>query len=99
MSLVHIQPRAAADAEEAAAWYEQQQVGLGVEFVLELDAVIDRAAANPELYEVQYRGVRRVLLRRFPYAVYFFVDEEVVEIFATLHQHRESEVWRDRVSD
>lgn len=89
MNQVRIQQRAAADAEEAAGWYETQRPGLGAEFILELDAAIEKAVETPEANAPQYRDARRVLLRRFPYAVYFVFEEDVVEVFAVLHQHRD----------
>lgn len=96
MNLVNIQPEAQAEADRAAAWYESQGVDLGVEFILELDLAIERAAENPESYAVQYREVRRVLLRRFPYAVYFVYEEGVLEVFAILHQHQNPSTWEAR---
>jgi plasmid stabilization system protein ParE len=79
---VNIQPSAEAEADEAAAWYEVQQPGLGIEFLLELDAAIERAAETPVAYGQIHREVRRVLVRRFPYAVYFLFEGELVEVFA-----------------
>jgi len=70
LNRVRIQSRAAADVERAAGWYEAQRAGLGIEFILELDAAVERASETPESYALQYRDARRVLLRRFPYAVY-----------------------------
>lgn len=69
MKELRIQPAAVEDAETAAKWYEAQRPGLGIEFILELDAAIEKAVETPEAYELKYRKVRRVLMRRFPYAV------------------------------
>lgn len=96
MSPIQIQPGAFADAVEAATWYEAQRPGLGVEFILQLDAAIESATEFPEGYAVQYREARRVLMRRFPYAVYFVFDNGVVEVFAVLHQHADSSTWQSR---
>ncbi len=96
MNRVNIQPEAYAEADRAAAWYESQRADLGVEFILELDVAIERAAENPEIYAVQYREVRRVLLRRFPYAVYFVYEAGVLEVFAILHQHQDPSTWQSR---
>ena len=71
MKSVNIQPRAEAEADEAAAWYEAEQPGLGIEFLLELDAAIERAAETPLAYAPVFLEARRVLTRRFPFAVYF----------------------------
>jgi plasmid stabilization system protein ParE len=94
---VNIQPRAEAEAEEAAAWYEAEQPGLGFEFLLELDAAIERAAETPLAYAPVFMGARRVLTRRFPFAVYFICEYDVVEIFAILHQRRATSQWQPRV--
>ncbi len=96
MNLVNIQPEAQAEAEAAAFWYEQQRPGLGIEFTLELDAAIEKAAESPESYERQYRNARRVLLRRFPYAVYFVHGEDSIEVFAVLRQQQASWRWQSR---
>jgi len=96
LNKINVQPQARAEVEEAAVWYERQRPGLGIEFILELDAAIERAAASPDIYSRQYREARRVLLRRFPYAVYFVYEDKVVEVFAVLHQRREPSRWRSR---
>jgi len=97
LNQVRIQSAAAADVAEAASWYEDRRAGLGIEFILELDAAIDRASDTPEIYEVIYLNARRVFVRRFPYSVYFVFDGGIVEVFAVLHQHQTPRTWRSRV--
>lgn len=82
---------------EAASWYECQRPDLGIEFIFEIDAAIDRAAESPEIYEELYLGIRRVLLRRFPYAVYFLFEPDVVDVIAVLHQHQSPSIWQSRM--
>jgi hypothetical protein len=54
-----------------------EQPELGLEFLGELRATYDRVAAGPLGHQDRRSGVRRALLRRFPYAVYFaFGDSE-----------------------
>jgi len=47
---LRVQPQARADAEHAAAWYEAERQGLGIEFILELDIAIEKAAKTPLAY-------------------------------------------------
>ena len=96
MKSVYIRPEATLDVELAAGWYESQRVNLGIEFVLEADAAIDRAAEAPQHYAPFHGLVRRVLLRRFPYNVYFIWRERQIEIIAVLHQHRSASAWQQR---
>jgi plasmid stabilization system protein ParE len=94
--------RLIADAEvdrDVAAvfdWYEKEQAGLGHEFLVELRAAYDRIAAGPLKYKDLRSGIRRALLRRFPYVVYFALEENVVVILAVLHAHRDPAEWQRR---
>lgn len=89
-------PAAVSDVREAALWYEDKRPGLGAELVLEIDAVYDRIVENPTQFPKISLGVRRALLRRFPYSVYFLIGEGVLEIVGVLHQHRRPDTWRRR---
>ena len=95
---IRLRPEATDDIGKAVAWYEDQRPGLGVEFLLELDAAIERAATNPQSYALQHLGARRVLLQRFPYSVYFLVEPDAVEIFGVLHQQRIPLSWQSRLT-
>lgn len=96
MRPVLVQPAAAADIEEAFLWYEGQRVGLGLEFRSELEATIDRVAANPQLYQVVHRNTRRALLRRFPYGVLYRAYPEAIIVVAVMHGRRAPKRWQSR---
>jgi plasmid stabilization system protein ParE len=93
---LRVQPLARVDAEEAAAWYDAERPGLGVEFILELDLAMEKAAENPSSFAHVAGPVRRVLMRRFPYALYFLFDGDEIEIIAILHQARSAQAWKKR---
>jgi plasmid stabilization system protein ParE len=93
---VEIQPRAEAEAADAAAWYDAEHPGLGLQYLLELDAAIERAAEDPLAYERVFLEARRVLLRRFPYSVYFIYVAGVVRVLAILHHRRHPSLWISR---
>jgi plasmid stabilization system protein ParE len=97
MSLpVIIRPEAEQDMTEARDWYEGQRSGLGDEFLVAVEDVFARIGQFPESYAAEYRGVRRVRLRRFPYVVYYRITGGNVEVLAVLHGSRHPRVWRSR---
>jgi hypothetical protein len=55
-----------------------------------------RAAQTPEAFPIVYRGLRRLVLRRFPYVVYFGQDGEVLQVFGVLHGRRNRATLRRR---
>jgi toxin ParE1/3/4 len=85
------------DIEAAAVWYENQCSVLGTEFLEEVDYVMSRITRSPFQFPEIHPGIRRGLLNRFPYSVYFCAIEERIEIIALLHQHRHPDIWRDRL--
>jgi hypothetical protein len=64
-------PEAAADVEEACAWYERQRVGLAAEFLASLQAGEDAVRATLLAYQLHRRDTRRYRLRRFPYQLFY----------------------------
>ena len=49
---VVVRPAAAADIEEAFAWYEQQRAGLGLDFLQAVDEALSAIQSNPQLHGV-----------------------------------------------
>ena len=90
------EPRADLDIEAAFEWYEKEQLGLGREFLHELRATYNRIVEGPFKYQHLRSGVRRALLRRFPYAVYFAVEGTVIVVLTVLHASRDPAEWQRR---
>lgn len=77
-------------------WYELQQVGLGTEFLDELEQVLTEIAANPARYGFAERDIREGLLPRFPYAVYYRVLPNRIRVLAVFHASRDPQLWQSR---
>ena len=93
-----VRPEAEADILKAALWYEEE-AGLGLELSAEIRAAIDRAVENPLAYlRLRERPhVRRVVIHRFPYRVFYIVRDDAIIVFAVLHTSRHERQWRHRL--
>ncbi len=92
-----LRPAAAADVEEACSWYEQQRSGPGEEFLAVLDAGLREIVAHPLRQAIVFRDARRLLLERFPYAIFYRVYPNAVVVVACMHGRRDPLRWRGRV--
>ena len=90
-------PEAESDIAEAFNYYQAQLSGLGAEFVATLERQLELLSENPLQYEVRYRGVRRAVMRRFPYAIFYLFEGESVVVLAVEHQARDPEHWKQRL--
>ncbi|MFC6279717.1 MULTISPECIES: type II toxin-antitoxin system RelE/ParE family toxin [Polaromonas] len=87
---------AAAQAEiaEAFDWYEQQSYGLGGDFLRVIAAAEEQLTRNPQAFPSTRDRFRRILLRRFPYALHFeLLNDQRVSILACLHHRRSPARW------
>jgi hypothetical protein len=73
---LRLTPEAELDLAEAHAWYSAQRQGLGREFLRAVDTCFAAIRRRPQAYQLVDREIRRALLSRFPYAVFFEVLAE-----------------------
>ena len=74
--------------------YETASEGLGIEFLDEFDRAMDLVISMPEAWLPVDKNYRRYLLRRFPSALIYRVDDSVVIVTSVFHQHRQPNSWR-----
>lgn len=87
------------DLREAQEWYEAKRPGLGSDFQAAIDSLLGHVCRQPLAYPEVYRGVRRAVVRRFPYLLYFSLTSEAVVLLACLHGRRGSATVASRLSD
>ncbi len=93
---LRFRPQARAEFDEVADEYERRADGLGVDFVARVQVVLDRIAASPEQVRIVFKDIRRINVRRFPYAVYYRIDPAEIVILAVIHVRRSPETWKSR---
>lgn len=78
---------------EAYDWYESRSLGLGEEFVAAIDLQLKRLEQAPLLFAETIPGVRRALLPRFPYGVFYAVRSDLIHVLAVVHNARNPGRW------
>jgi len=96
MKPVHYLSPAENELFDAARYYEIQVAGLGLRFMNAMDAAVADIGSNPERWPLIRNGVRRRLLRQFPYALLYRVDPDEVAILAVMHLSRRPNYWSTR---
>jgi plasmid stabilization system protein ParE len=91
-----IESPAKADLAVAVRWYKQIQPGLETDFRLCVRAALHRIARHPESYPVVGRRLRRALIERFPFAIFYVEDSDAIRVFGVLHTRRSPRVWQAR---
>jgi plasmid stabilization system protein ParE len=89
-------PQAEQEVLGAWDWYRERRPETGRAFVDEFNRCIDRIAATPETFPKMEGEIRRALLRRFPYAIFYRATGEEIVVLACFHVRRNPAAWRRR---
>jgi toxin ParE1/3/4 len=83
-----------------AALYSENRFGLGEEFIQAVEKVLEEIEADPSRGRLIGRGVRMLRLRRFPFSLFYRVEDggRSVTVYAPAHHSREPRYWRRRIS-
>ena len=96
MRQVVFRKQARLEFDEAGDWYEKELPGLGMEFLSEIQSLIQRIASTPEQFPMLYRDVHKAVARRFPYCIYFRERDQKIIVLAVFHSARNPAVWQQR---
>ncbi len=97
MRIIH-HPEATAELTEAGRFYEDRVAGLGGQFLDAADEAVRVISASPTEWRIIEGDVRRYLMPRFPYAIYYRLFSDHIRILAFKHHSRHPAYWRQRIS-
>jgi plasmid stabilization system protein ParE len=89
-------PEAGAELKHARAWYDNIRPELGERFALAVEETVGAIADRPLQFPIVYRGRRRAGVRRFPYGIFFEVQEHRIVVIACFHGKRNPQRWQVR---
>lgn len=96
---VSILSEAENDIDNAYIWYELRQIDLGTRFYKSVEESIQFISNNPNSCEEIYKGIRRFVIKKFPYGIYYKVifDTLEIQIIGVIHFKRSSKSIRKRI--
>ena len=90
---VFLSESAREDLEEARNWSESRQAGLGSDFLVEVESILELLEQNPKIFPVRSESVRGGPLRRFPYLIFYRIQDLSVEVIAIANTSRKPRQW------
>jgi toxin ParE1/3/4 len=87
--IIEYHPAVERELEEIRDYYNSRVPELGTDFLDEFDSLVLRIGSNPRRWMLLRGEIRRALMRRFPYVIYFRpVNGERIRIIVVKHQRR-----------
>jgi mRNA-degrading endonuclease RelE of RelBE toxin-antitoxin system len=87
------------DVDEAMAYYDSRQVGLGIRFLLAVADGLERILEQPEAWEKVTRSARKYRLHRFHFGIIYEIEGDELVIAAVADLRRQQGYWKRRLKD
>jgi plasmid stabilization system protein ParE len=89
-------PEVREELNDAYVWYESQKSGLGDDFLDCIDKSLNQICQMLESYAAVHQDIRRSIVQRFPYTVYYRIVSSRVIVTAIFHSRRNPKAWQKR---
>lgn len=93
---VELRAEARHDLVEGAWFYEQQREGLGDYFTDRLFEDLGRLETEAGIHATVF-GLHRKMSKRFPFAIYYRIEESVIDVVAILDCRRDPDAIAARL--
>ena len=90
------------DLRNGFLWYEEKRVGLGVDFMLAIEATLRVIERNPFTYSkapTNMPNIRRAIIFKFSYSIFYSVIDQSVVILAVVSSKQDTAIWKTRIGD
>ena len=88
---------AKSDIRHANIWYNLQKENLGNEFLIEIEKYLVQIQTNPKQFPKHKNSIRKAVLRKFPYCIFFSIQSNIIKVIAVFHNSRNPITWMRRV--
>lgn len=90
-------PEAEREMLKAAAYYQSQASGLGLDFLAEVEHSVKLVKESPLSYPILEGQLRRRLVRRFPFGILYRIEPDEIVVIAVAHLRRRPGYWEKRI--
>lgn len=81
------------DLAAAFDWYEERRTQFGEQFLSAVQSSFRSIELYPEIFEPVHGEVRRAIVPRFPFAVFYIIESHRTVVLRVLHTARNPALW------
>jgi plasmid stabilization system protein ParE len=84
------------EIEDSFYYYKLFSPTLSEQFKTEIQEKFELLLSNPLMYQSVTEDIRKVVLDKFPYSIFYSFDEFQIKILALAHFKRKPKYWKSR---
>lgn len=96
---IELSDEAEQDFDNSYQYYEEKSEQTADNFYRSIDESLEKISQNPHGYQEVHEDVRRFVVKRFPFSIYYRIKDIVVRVIAIFHTRRNPEIWQERAEN
>lgn len=94
---IEISDEAEIDLDKSYAFYHQDSPKVADTFFKQINIAFDNIRQSPKSFPIVYKSVRKYVVKKFPFVIYYQLVDKLIQIVAIFHTSRNPEIWNARI--
>ncbi|MGV8135425.1 MAG: type II toxin-antitoxin system RelE/ParE family toxin [Mangrovibacterium sp.] len=94
---IEISDEAEIDLDKSYEFYSEESPKVAYSFYNQINSSLEDIKQHPGSFPIAYKDVRKYVVRKFPFVIYYQLVGAVIRVIAIFHTSRNPEIWNDRI--
>ncbi len=94
---IELSEEAIEDFDNSYNFYYEDSFKVADTFFKQINISFEIIKQNPTSFPVVYKDVRKFVVKKFPFLVYYRITNSVIQVIAIFHSSRNPEIWNERI--
>ena len=94
---IEISDEAEIDFDKSYQYYFEESPKVADNFLKQINISFEDIKQNPFTFPITYKEVRKYFVRKFPFIIYYQIDNSTIKVVAIFQTSRNPEIWNERI--
>ncbi len=94
---IELSDEAEVDFEKSYEFYYEDSPKVADTFFKRINLGFKSINQNPESFPIVHKDVRKYVVKKFPFVIYYRIVDAKIQVIAIFHTSRNPEIWNERI--
>ena len=94
---IELSDEAEVDFDKSYEFYYEDSSKVADTFFKRINLGFENIKQNPNTFPIAYKDVRKFVVKKFPFVIYYRIINTVIQVIAIFHTSRNPEIWNERI--
>lgn len=93
---IELSDAAELDLDKSYQYYYEDSPKIAAKFYKRINLGFENIKQNPNSFPFAHKDIRKLVVEKFPFVIYYRIDNTVIKVIAIFHTSRNPEIWNER---